>query len=447
MAPAADVVVVGAGLGGLACGLDLTEAGRDVLVLERRPVVGGRTASWNDDGMAVESGLHRYLGFFSALTRLLERAGVDVNDMVCWEDEFEVRLPDGGARGILGVAPVYRPLRVLSGFLASPRLLSFRDEASLVPFILAGVRDFLRRPFELDRWSVLDYAQRHRVTERAIRHLLTPLTAGIYFLPPERFSAANLFNLIVPGLPRLPWMRLGVFRGGMTEVMCQPLVQAIGKSGGEVRTGVEVERLAVHDGRVTGVVADGAEIRAEHVVVATSLGRAQPLLREAVGEHPWFAAVLAMPTTPSVTIQLDLDRPAMDADRTVFGPGTATACFSEQSRTTFPGQGRLSVILSPPEPFLEMEPAEVAKTAVADGERLGLPLDGHVTGFRVVSHPQDFPSLEPGHLRHRPSQRTPVPGLVLAGDYTRQRFGVSMEGAVISGQHAARVALGHQRRR
>jgi 15-cis-phytoene desaturase len=64
----------------------------------------------------------------------------------------------------------------------------------------------------------------------------------------------------------------------------------------------------------------------------------------------------------------------------------------------------------------------------------------------MVRHPNDFPSLEPGHLGARPEQATPVPGLSLAGDYTAQRFVVTMEGAVVSGQRAAvaaAAAVGH----
>jgi uncharacterized protein with NAD-binding domain and iron-sulfur cluster len=40
-----DVVVVGAGLAGLSCALELTSRGREVLLLEAGQVVGGRTSS------------------------------------------------------------------------------------------------------------------------------------------------------------------------------------------------------------------------------------------------------------------------------------------------------------------------------------------------------------------------------------------------------------------
>ncbi|HEV2809556.1 MAG TPA: FAD-dependent oxidoreductase [Acidimicrobiales bacterium] len=340
------------------------------------------------------------------------------------------------------MSPLHKPLRTLGGFVANNDLLSPRDKLTLTRFFAAGLYDYIRKPEELDRSTVAGYAKAHGVSDRAIHNLLIPLTAGLFFLPPERFSAAIFFGLLAPGVPRLHQMRLGAYMGGMSEVMCAPLAQGIVDRGGQVRTGRAVDGLVVRDGRVSGVTVDGIEIEADHVVLATSIECAQRLLRPAFGHHRWFTPWVSMPTTPSVTVQLELGRPAMDVDRTVFGPGTSLACFAEQCRTTFRhAAGRLSIILTPPEPFLDMAPDEVLAVVVADAARLGLDIEGHVRAFRVVSHPHDFHSLEPGHLALRPNQETPVPGLSLAGDYTRQKFMASMEGAVISGQRAAQAAL------
>ena len=45
--------------------------------------------------------------------------------------------------------------------------------------------------------------------------------------------------------------------------------------------------------------------------------------------------------------------------------------------------------------------------------------------------------LAPGNDALRPQQATPIAGLTLAGDYTRQPYIATMEGAVVSGQLAA----------
>lgn len=51
-----DSIIVGAGLSGLSCAVELVDKGKKVLVLESRPVVGGRTSSWNEIGIVSLSG-------------------------------------------------------------------------------------------------------------------------------------------------------------------------------------------------------------------------------------------------------------------------------------------------------------------------------------------------------------------------------------------------------
>ena len=85
---------------------------------------------------------------------------------------------------------------------------------------------------------------------------------------------------------------------------------------------------------------------------------------------------------------------------------------------------------------------EVVASVVEDLKRHGIDLTGRVKNAAVVKHPSEFYLLEPGSETRRPFQRTSIPGLALAGDYTRQDYICSMEGAVISGQLAVEALIG-----
>jgi 15-cis-phytoene desaturase len=141
-----DVIVVGAGLAGLSCALEWTSRGREVLLLEGGRVVGGRTSSWDEDGMRVESGLHRVLGFYTAFPALLRQAGLNVDDIVCWEDEIEIRRPDGRGSGVFGAAPLYNPLGTLGGIVGNFAVLSLLDRISLGGFLTAGLLEYFSNP-------------------------------------------------------------------------------------------------------------------------------------------------------------------------------------------------------------------------------------------------------------------------------------------------------------
>lgn len=237
-------------------------------------------------------------------------------------------------------------------------------------------------------------------------------------------------------------MRLGGFAGGMSDVLADPIAFYLRTQRADVRTGVRVDALLVDGDRVTGVNAGGQDIGADAVVLAASVGEAQRLLRQAFAGHPWLDGLLALTATPAVTVQLQLDEPALPVDRVTFGPGTVLASFSEQSRTTFRGsKGRLSIILADPASHVSTPIDELVPLVVADAARLGIRLEGHVTDARKTVIPDDFYALRPGSEALRPEQRTPIGGLVLAGDYTKQPFLATMEGAVVSGFRAAKALL------
>ncbi len=437
-----DVIIIGAGLAGLATAIDAQKAGRGVTILERYKIAGGRCADWVMDGMRVESGLHRWLGFYTALPRLFRKADLDPDDAVIWEDELEIRLPDGGPQGVLGLSPLHRPLQTAAGLLGNFDLMSPADKAELTLFFSSGLLDYALTRRELDQQTVYEYARKRGVSEDAITNLLIPVTEGIFFLPPERYSAMVLMGLLAPAIKRPHTIRVGSFAGGMTEVMSGPIAAAIERRGGAVQYDTTVERLAVADGRVRGVYVDGQLIEANHVVLATALGGAQPLIREALGDHPWFEKMLALPTMPAVTLQIELDEPALPEDHVVFSPRTVLASYAEQSRTTFRDTpGRLSIDLGQPEKFIGRPPEEIFAAAMADARRVGLNVENNVRRYRVVDHPQDFYLLSPGSEALRPPQATPIPGLTLAGDYTRQALFCSMEGAVLSGEAAAKAVV------
>jgi 15-cis-phytoene desaturase len=89
-----------------------------------------------------------------------------------------------------------------------------------------------------------------------------------------------------------------------------------------------------------------------------------------------------------------------------------------------------------------MNDEQVVETVIVDLERQGIDVKGRVKNSAVVRHPSDFYRLEPGSEGKRPLQRTSIPGLALAGDYTKQSYICSMEGAVISGRMAVEALLG-----
>src|ERR1700710_174298 len=127
-----DVVVIGAGLGGLTAGSILARAGRKVLVIERSNSVGGAASSYKSGDLFVEGSLHETSDPHDPRDPkhgALTRAGVI--EAIKW-------IPSGAFFEVRG-GPLDRPFTMPDNFEAARRALSER-----FPQARAGIDQLLR---------------------------------------------------------------------------------------------------------------------------------------------------------------------------------------------------------------------------------------------------------------------------------------------------------------
>ncbi len=102
-----DVIVIGAGLGGLTCGALFAKDGRRVLVLERHAVPGGAATVFQRSALRVEVGLHQLDGFDEGDPKrwIVDRLELDAVKRVPLHDFFRVSHPLLGEDFVLPFAP------------------------------------------------------------------------------------------------------------------------------------------------------------------------------------------------------------------------------------------------------------------------------------------------------------------------------------------------------
>jgi 15-cis-phytoene desaturase len=118
---------------------------------------------------------------------------------------------------------------------------------------------------------------------------------------------------------------------------------------------------------------------------------------------------------------------------------TNLVSFAEQSRTTFQNcKNRLSVILAKPDKYLNVDRKQLIDIVIKDTQKIGINIKDKILRYEKIIEPDDFYLLAPGSEKLRPEQHTPIKNLILAGDYTKQKYLATMEGAVYSGMVAAK---------
>ncbi|MBI2302170.1 MAG: FAD-dependent oxidoreductase, partial [Armatimonadetes bacterium] len=125
----APIVVLGGGLAGGSAALALAEAGLPVVLIEKRPRLGGRASSFQPPGWDhwVDNSQHVLLGCCTNLLDLYRRLGVA--ERIDWHDRLTLIDADG-RRGVFRAGPLPPPLHLLPGLLALPGL-GLRDRLRL----------------------------------------------------------------------------------------------------------------------------------------------------------------------------------------------------------------------------------------------------------------------------------------------------------------------------
>lgn len=430
-----DVIIVGAGLAGLTSALKLSQANKKILLIEKEKYYGGRASSWNEYGMYIEAGFHKHIGFYKELPKILSECNIELNDIVTWEKEVEIIL-NKKDKIVLGIDPICHPIIFLKDILGNKEILNFKDKLSLTKLFAVGFKDYLLRPNSLDRYSVKEYARKHGIEPNIINYIATSLSTGIFFLPIEEYSAKLFFGLFYPGVFKPHKIRIGAYKSGMSEILANPIYKEILTNNATIINNTQVTSLIEDKGKVIGVNTENKKYYAKHIILATDIGNTKKIIKNI--NHPYINKILNIPTLSVITIQLELNKPTMKLDRTTFTPTLNTiVSFSEESRTTFKkSKGRLSIILKSSDNINKLNNSEIFNTVIKELKKIGLNIEKDIINYRIIRHIDKFYNFTTNVDKKRPASKTPIKGLILAGDYTNQKLFSTMEGAVISGLNA-----------
>lgn len=421
-APAhADVVVVGAGLAGLECARTLRDAGREVVVLEAAPEVGGRVGTDQVDGFLVDRGFQLLNPSYPAL-----RHHVDVPALALQS------LPAGAAlRTDHGLLRAGHPLAAPRLLPADARLALGRPRQTLAAarFVLPLLRAAAtRRPTAASLARHSDTTLRAALDDAGLhgdlRRLLDRFLAGVV-LDEQGETSATFVRLLLTsfalGTPGLPSAGMAA----LPHQLAAPLA-------GAVHVGHRVTRVRRHGGGWQ-VDHDGGTTTAGRVVVAVDGWSAGALADvEAPAPRGVVTQWWAVPEPPERTGLLHLDGSARPR-----GPVVNCAVVSAAAPTYAPPGRHLvqaSAVWAPGAPA----PQEAAMARHA-AELLGAP--GGAAGWQLLARheiPHALPALAPPFaVRPRVVERD---GVVVAGDH---RETASIQGALVSGRRAARRVLEH----
>jgi len=449
-----SVLILGGGLAGLTAAKRLTDKGFQVIVLEKREIFGGKVSAWKDEeGDWVESGTHCFFGAYSVLYDLMKEIKTD--HAVVWKEHQLTYTLAGGKSFTFKTWDLPSPLHLLPAILQNG-YFSFAEMAafakSLIPLALKKEK---YAPTQ-DHLSFAAWAAEKKFGHRLLQKMFRPMALALKFIPPEEISAKIILD-VTETFYRIPdASRMGFLKGSPQEYLTQPLIDSSTAKGAILKNRTVVEELLFDGKKINGVqLRNGEILTADYYLSALPIHNLQKVLPESLKrQYSFFGDLDRLEGVPVISVQIWYDREITSADNVLFSPDGVIPVYANLARTTpdyatlrgepFSGKTRFEFCVAPAKELLALSKEEIIHL-VDQSVRNCYPETSRgakILKSTVVKIPRSVYAPLPQMEQYRPSQKTPVHNLFLAGGFSQQLYYDSMGGAVMSANLAVDGILG-----
>ncbi len=255
------IVVIGGGIAGLVCAIELTRAGRSVTLLESAPEVGGRVRSTVRDGFVIDHGFQVLFTAYPTLTRYLDLVALEPRRFMP-----AARIVSRDGVSIIGDA--FRdPAVLIDSIMATSVSIVDKFRFVLLRQLAAGLSDDECYSSKYANVSTRDFLADYGFSERAINDFFAPFYGGILLDRSLSTSASALmftFKMLASGETVVPAAGMGAITTQLAAALPADVV----------RVNAAVQQLVMSADatvpRVSGVMlGDGTVLAAAQVVIAT----------------------------------------------------------------------------------------------------------------------------------------------------------------------------------
>jgi squalene-associated FAD-dependent desaturase len=437
------VVVVGAGFAGLSAAVRLAGAGRKVVLLEATKGGGGRSRSFvhEQSGCELDNGQHLMMGCYRETLSFLREIGS--HEGVWFQRNLAIDMvKPGGGRVRLRCPALPAPMHLAAGLLTMRGLgLLHKASALRVGMFLRGE---VARPD--DNETCDGWLTRLGQTQGIRGAFWDPLIWAVLNDDPLVASAAMLVAVLERAfLGTRDQSRLGVPKRPLSRLYVDDGLAYLRRHGAEVRLGQAMRAIECGaDGVSAVVLRSGERVLARRVVSAVPPWALMDALPEAALRHPVFQDVGKLTNSPIINLWLFLDRPLFpDAPFLgLIGSPLHWLFDRNQIEGTFDASRTLvNCTISGARGLVDDAPEALVELFRSEMKRYFPRAPIVVQDCKIVKEKRATISHAAGTYHRRPETRSPIKGLLLAGDWVRTGLPATIESACQSGHDAAAAVL------
>ena len=324
-----------------------------------------------------------------------------------------------------------------------------------------------------DELSVLEFMEKYGMPATVNEEIFIAMAKALDFTDPDRMSMTVILTAMNRFINEADGSQTAFLDGNQPERLCAPMKAHIESRGGEVRTGAPLSAFVVDgaSGELKGLrMANGELIDGfDYYVSAVPVDILKRLVPTEWSTMPYFRQFDQLEGIPVINLHLWFDTKLDSVDGLCFSRSPLLSVYADMSTTckeyADDERSMLELVFAPCSPIAGGDTDWIAKTdeEIIDatmGElanlfpqeiandpkwpataRQGSGGKAKLRKFAVVRVPRSVYAATPGRNKYRPSQTSPIDNLVMAGDWTSQKFLGSMEGAILGGKLAAEVIV------
>ena len=440
---AKHVVVIGAGMAGMAAAAALASKGIATTLLEAAAHLGGRARSvaieFNSQVVQLDNGQHIALGAYRETLKLLASIGVQESDAFL-RLPLNLELRDGKQTAFKLAIPSYlpAPLNQLIGFLTCTGL-NWHERIAVIRFMLQLKKTQFKLANDI---SLADFLQKNQQSSNVITLLWEPLCLAALNTPINLASSKVFLNVLKDTFQHKHNSDFLLPKRDLSQLFSQPIQQYLKANNIKIALNQRVKSIKVSPNgysvftkESTDNSGKATQIEASHVIIAMSPVR----LRNVIGDLPKLSYAAEQTDSyhyqPIVTIYLQYA-----SDTTLPKPMLGLAGTLSQwvfDRGALCGQNGLMAVIISAEGKHQQYTQDTLAVMVTQELRDAFPQLAKPLWHKVITEKRATFSCNVN--LPRPASSTLYPNLYLAGDYTYADYPATIEGAVRSGVIAANL--------
>jgi squalene-associated FAD-dependent desaturase len=421
------VIVIGAGFAGLSAASYLTKNNFKVTVLESSPKLGGRAYSFHnkENNTAIDNGQHILMGCYFETLKFLELIGAAKN--FHFQKKLEVNfVKENFDLKPLKASSFFYPINLLIGLL-NFKGISFLERLSLL-------KVFTRLPFYSSKnfsdLNVKEWLKKEKQTKNVQEAFWKILAVGALNTSIEKASAEIFIDILKQiFLNGSKAAAIVLPKYGLSESYCKNAEEFITKNGGEIKLSESVTSLSVKDGAVSEIkTSDYTYTDFDFVVTAIPAFALSKIADEKVEmNYPRFGY------SSILNVHLWLKENTF--------PSGFYGFINSPLHWVFNKGTHLNIVISDADYLTSKSDEEILGIVKAELNKFFNLDSGNIVDYKIIKEKRATFVPSSNVLNNRPSQKTNIKNLIIAGDWVDTKLPSTIESAVKSGRIAAEIIL------